>query len=179
MQYAFLDKSSPLFVDDGPSIVENIEKILQFFRSKDFPRIFIKRVHRLNGVDIERERIDLLKENNLLVEGSKSIEIIEELKPLSNEIVVIKKRYSSFFHTELDLILRRMNVRTLILTGVQTPNCIRATAIDAISLDYECIVVEDGTASKSSEIQRANLTDMGSMGIRITDTNNLISLLSE
>jgi nicotinamidase-related amidase len=60
-----------------------------------------------------------------------------------------------------------MGVRSLVLAGVQTPNCIRATANDATSLDYHCVVLSDATASANDEIQDANLFDMSKMGVEI------------
>lgn len=125
------------------------------------------------------------------------------------EIVVIKKRFSAFFHTHLDLMLRsaqgdpkgpgikaplshkpppnpslshlihptrplptpcpchppcsrrRIGVKSVALCGVQTPNCIRGTAVDAIGLDYEVTVLSDATASKSEQVQENNLEGEG------------------
>ena len=68
---------------------------------------------------------------------------------------------------DLDLVLRRLGVKSVVLAGVQTPNCIRATAADATSLDYHCIVLSDATASASDEIQNANLYDMSMMGVSV------------
>ena len=55
----------------------------------------------------------------------------------------------------------------MVLTGVQTPNCIRATAFDAVCLEYDCIVLEDGTASANDDIQSSNLRDMKNIGIQV------------
>lgn len=58
-----------------------------------------------------------------------------------------------------------MGVRRVVLCGVQTPNCVRATAVDALGHDYETLVLSDATASKSETVQEANLEDMRCMGI--------------
>lgn len=178
MQYDFLDASSPLFVRGGPLIINNVRGILNYFRENKLHLIFVKRLHRVDGSDVDKPRIELFNDTGgFLIEGTRGVEIVEELKPLPSEIVVVKKRWSAFFHTELDLILRRKKIQTLILGGVQTPNCIRTTFTDAISLDYNVIVLEDGTASNTINVQKSNLFDMGNMGAKILKTNEVINLL--
>ncbi|MCX8095130.1 MAG: cysteine hydrolase [Caldisericia bacterium] len=178
MQYDFINKLSPLYVDECKDIIKNIKEILNIFRVKNLPRIFVKREHRKSGIDIDLTRQDLFNEKGgFLIEKEHGSEIVDELKPLNGEIIVIKRRFSAFFETELDLILRRMKIKTIILTGIQTPNCIRTTAFDAISFDYEVIVVSDGTKSKTEEIQISNLKDMEDVGIKILSTKNLLDML--
>lgn len=176
MEYDFLDKNSPLFVDFGPKIVKNIKKLLKNFRNRKLPVIFIKREHRKSGIDIDKTRIEIFKKNKgLIIENDRSSEIIKELKPLKNEIVVIKRRWSAFFSTELDILLRRLKIENLIITGVQTPNCIRATVYDALSYDYDVIVVSDATASNSQKIQKNNLNDMEKMGVKLLNTEEIVN----
>jgi nicotinamidase-related amidase len=178
MQYDFLDASSPLFVGDGPSIISNVREILNYFRENKFHLLFVKRLHRVDGSDVDKARIELFQRTGgFLIEGTRGAEIVEVIKPLSSEAVVIKKRWSAFFHTDLDLILRRMEIKTLIICGLQTPNCIRASVTDAISLDYDVIVLEDGTASSDLEIQKLNLLDMENIGAKILRTDEVINLL--
>lgn len=151
---------------------------MSYFRENKLHLIFVKRLHRVDGSDVDKPRIELFNNTGgFLIEGTRGAEIVEELKPLPSEIVVVKKRWSAFFHTELDLILRRKKIQTLILGGVQTPNCIRASVTDAISLDYDVIVLEDGTASSNLEIQKSNLLDMENIGAKILRTDEVINLL--
>jgi nicotinamidase-related amidase len=180
MQNDFLNPVSPLFVGGGPAIIENLYAVLEFFRQNNLQRIFVRRLHRQDGSDVDKSRIELFrKTGGFLIEGSKGAEIVNELKPLPNEIIITKKRWSAFFKTELDLILRRGMFDTLIIGGVQTPNCIRATAVDAISLDYNVILLEDGTASNSPEIQRANLSDLKNMGAETSSTLETITMFNK
>lgn len=178
MEYGFIDKNSPLFVKNGPKIVKNIKKILENFRNKNLPIIFVKREHRDSGVDIDKVRLEVFKKSNgLITENDKSSEIIKDLKPLKNEIVVIKRRWSAFFGTELEILLKRLKIENLIVTGVQTPNCIRATVYDALSLDYDVIVISDATASSSKKIQKYNLSDMENIGVKLLSTEEIIDMI--
>ena len=85
------------------------------------------------------------------------------------------KRYSAFFATELDMLLRRLRVDTVVLAGTTTPNCIRTTCYDAISLDYNTVVLSDCTSSASEEIQLSNLRDMANVGAQILSAGEFIS----
>ena len=76
----------------------------------------------------------------------------------------MKPRFSAFFQTELDLILRRLGVKTMLLAGTTTPNCIRTTCYDGLSLDYNIAVLSDCCSSNTEEIQRVNLEDMQRAG---------------
>lgn len=73
----------------------------------------------------------------------------------------------AFFHTEFDLLLRRLGITRLLLAGTTTPNCIRTTCYDAISLDYAVSVLSDCTSSRTPAIQEANLRDMANVGAEI------------
>ena len=85
---------------------------------------------------------------------------------------IIKQRFSAFFQTELDMILRRLGIKTIYLTGTTTPNCIRSTCYDGISLDYNIVVIEDCCSSNSLEIQKANINDMKNIGAKIISSSD-------
>ena len=174
MQETFLDEVSPHFLRKGREVISNVQKLLNIFRERNLPIIFVKRVHR-GTIDIDKPRIPIA--DNFAKIGTSGADIVEELAPKEDEIVVIKKRFSAFFYTELELILRRLGIDTLILTGVQTPNCIRATAVDGLSYDYDVYVVSDGTASSTAEIQTANLNDLENMGAKIVNTEKIIDIV--
>lgn len=71
------------------------------------------------------------------------------------------------------MILRRLGVDTVILAGTTTPNCIRTSCYDALSLDYNVIVLSDCTSSVTQEVQDANLADMARVGAQIMTLNEL------
>ena len=83
--------------------------------------------------------------------GPLSIDVPQEFKPKAGDYCIIKPRFSAFFQTELDLILRRLGVTTVILAGTTTPNCIRTTCYDGISMDYNVLIIGliDGVAKMS------------------------------
>ncbi len=85
------------------------------------------------------------------VEGSTFAEILPALAPQRNEPVVIKKRYSGFYQTDLEMILRGLKVEMVFLWGVNTNNCVLATAYDAFSRDFCVAVIADACGSMNGD----------------------------
>jgi len=168
MQVDFLTPSSPLYVAGGPAIVSAVHRAIESARSTGMVVIHVTRQHRSSGVDVDLSRLDLFTRSGaFLIAGTAGASEISPLDPAPTDLVLVKTRWSAFFATDLDLLLRRLRIRQLVLTGVQTPNCIRATAVDALSLDYVTTVLSDATASQRATIQTSNLADMAAMGIQI------------
>lgn len=143
-------------------------------REKGIPIFFVKRIYRADGSDVELTRYGAWKAGGRACRpastGQNSAEAPAELRPLPGDYTIIKPRWSAFFGTELDLILRRLGIRTVILAGTTTPNCIRTTCYDAIALEYQAVVLTDCCSSQTAEIQRVNLEDMGRIGAILTDS---------
>jgi len=170
MQKDVLERMLPF----GKAAVPNVRQLLEAYRKAGKPVIHIVRVHRPDGSDMDKFRIGKFMQEPFLVKGTEGVEVIDELAPIDGEYVVEKRRFSGFFQTDLDMLLTRCGVGVLVIAGVQTPNCIRATAVDAVSLDYDVVVVSDATASANEETQRVNLKDLENMGVRIASLGDLI-----
>ncbi|KAG1677393.1 hypothetical protein FOA52_010773 [Chlamydomonas sp. UWO 241] len=175
MQNDFLLPESPLCVKCGLDCLPRVQEAVAKARAAGVPVFWVIREHEPSGLDIEWTRKHLLESGDgsgagATLPGSSGAQLIDGLSVEKGDHVLIKKRYSAFFHTHLDLMLRRLGTRSVVLVGVQTPNCIRATATDALGLDYGCIVLSDATASKSIEVQDSNLEDMRCMGLTIATT---------
>ena len=168
MQQDFLSPASPLFVAGGPAMVANLQRAVKATRSANESIVHVTRRHRVTGIDVYQSRRALFAEvGGFLVAGTHGAEELPQLAPAPGDFTVVKTRWSAFFATDLDSLLRRLRIHKVILTGVQTPNCIRATASDALSLDYATTVLADATASQTDEIKLSNLRDMAAMGVEI------------
>ena len=183
MQNGFLNEASPLFIDGAPATVPACAAVISACREKGIPVFFVTRVYYADGSNVEHTRYDSwLKGGRPLSPGCPkeiSTEMPEEFGSDPRDYHIVKPRYSAFFSTELDLILRRLGVRHVILAGTTTPNCIRTSCYDAISLDYSVTVLSDCTSSKTPEIQESNLLDMANIGAEITDSETFLRLLSD
>ncbi len=95
------------------------------------------------------------------VEGSVYAEVLPDLAPAHDEPVVVKRRYSGFYATDLELVLRGLGVETVFLCGVNTNNCVLATAFDAFSRDFRIVVLADACGSMNGdEYHRAALAEI-------------------
>lgn len=171
MEQGFIDPSSAHCIKGAAATVPACEKAIQTARQKGIPVFFVKRIYREDGSDVECTRYQSwVAGGRSMSPGSFGAQEPESLRPQPGDYTIIKPRWSAFFQTQLDLILRRLDIRTVILAGTTTPNCIRTTCYDANALDYNVVVLSDCTSSQTEEIQQANLDDMKRMGAFIIDS---------
>jgi nicotinamidase-related amidase len=112
--------------------------------------------------------------------GTKGSEIVDELKPQKNDFVIHKRRYDSFFGTELDMLLRELKVDTVVLVGLVTEICIQNTAAGAFYRGYHIIVPEDGVETISDEYQKVGLEYMKRVfGAKIMTIEKLLNQLAQ
>lgn len=176
MQNDFVMPGAPLCVAGAHATLPAIARFLNFGRSKGWAVIYICRHHHPSGVDAELFRRHLFQEGKTFcIEGSLGASIPDEIAPAPGDMTVIKKRFSAFLATGLDLILRRMGVKRIFVTGTQYPNCIRATAVDAMSLDYLTTVVTDCCSAATIEVAHANIRDLRNMGIPCIDSQSIMA----
>lgn len=177
MQNGFIHPKSAQCIRMAADTVPACAEALAYARKNQIPVFLVKRKYRADGSDVELSRYDSWKAGGRALSPGAPEEIGEEfppeLAPVRGEYVIIKPRWSAFFQTELDLILRRLDVRTVLLAGTTTPNCVRTTCYDALALDYNVVVLEDCCSSQTPEIQRANMEDMQRAGAFLTDTKGL------
>ncbi|KYM46684.1 isochorismatase [Fusobacterium necrophorum subsp. funduliforme] len=156
MQNDFLLEDAPICCPGGLDIVKNIEKLARHFRTNDQPVIFTQDEHQKQdfGLQLDHENPEHC------LEGTCGIDFYKDLKPYENDYIIKKRRYSAFFATDLDLLLRRLDMNTLILTGVATDVCVEATAQDAQQLGYHVIVIPECVAGTSFIAHQAALDNI-------------------
>ncbi|MEM0232476.1 MAG: isochorismatase family cysteine hydrolase [Candidatus Nezhaarchaeales archaeon] len=153
-------------------IIPNIKRLIDAFRTQKMPVIYVNDNH-VRDVDLE-----LKLWGQHAITGTWGSEVVEELRPQENDFVVSKRRYSGFFATDLDLLLRELNVKSLILTGVATDICVLHTAADAFFRGYEVIVVSDATASLARDRHERALNYMKEVyGAKILSTAEIEGML--
>ena len=89
--------------------------------------------------------------------GSEGAEFIDELKPLKNELIIRKHRYSAFKGTDLDMVLRSRGIKTVITTGVSTNVCVESTLRDAFETGYYVCLPSDATASWNMALHESTI----------------------
>jgi len=99
--------------------------------------------HKSNALKTMRQRLELA--GSLLAKGGWDYALVDALAPQPGDIVIPKPRYSAFYNTQLDSILRGRSIRTLVFTGIATNVCVESTLRDGFFLEYFGIVLEDAT----------------------------------
>jgi ureidoacrylate peracid hydrolase len=96
-------------------------------------------------------------ESRILIRDTWNTEIVPELAAKPGDIVLYKHRYSGFYQTDLDAILRKLSAKYLIVTGCTTSVCVESTVRDAMFRDYSCVLLEDCTAEPvGADLPRTN-----------------------
>lgn len=96
----------------------------------------------------------------------------------SNEIEIVKRRYSAFFATELALFLNEQGIERVVLCGVKTNVCVRATAQDAFANGFDVIVVREATNSNREHLAEASLEDIDRYIGKVVDLDTALEMLS-
>lgn len=99
--------------------------------------------HKSNALKTMRQRPEL--QGTLLAKGTWDYDIVDELKPQPGDILVPKTRYSGFFNTNMDSVLRARGIRNLVFVGIATNVCVESSLRDAFHLEYFGVMLEDAT----------------------------------
>ena len=178
MQYGFIDPASPLCIPYAMATVPACARVIAKAHENGIPVIFVNRSYREDGLDVEKTRLKAWETAKPMIPGAPlhlSAENPPALGRTPEDICIEKPRFSAFFSTKLDMVLRRMGIGHIYLMGTTTPNCIRTTCFDALSLDYDVSVLEDCTSSVTPEIQSANILDMKNIGAEIMNSEEFCS----
>lgn len=157
MQRFFLDPASPTFTEGGAAIVPNLQRLVAAFRRAGRPVIYTRHAHDPAGHDLGI--MGWWWEGNC-VEGSPESEIHPDLAPRPGEKVVLKHRYSAFYDSDLETVLRGLRAEDLVIGGVMTNMCCESTARDAYYRDHRVFFLADGTATVSEEMHLASLLNL-------------------
>jgi nicotinamidase-related amidase len=145
-------------MDGGAERHARIRRLVAAARAAGVPVVFVQEVHKRTLGDFGRE-LDGVEGVHCL-EGDPATELADGLQPGPDEYLIRKRRYSAFFATELELVLKSYGARTLVLVGALTDVCVHYTFADAHQHDYHCCVVTDCVGGSSRRAHDAALEAM-------------------
>ena len=167
----FIDPSSPLGFECKEVIKANI-KLVQKFRAQKLPVIFTTTIYRdISDASVFRSKIPAL---NILEPESDAVSFIDELAPSLDEMIIEKKFASAFFDTNLASYLQNLNIDSVIISGVTTSGCVRATALDAMQNNFLTTVAEDCVGDRDQDAHHANLFDLKAKYADVLRLNNIL-----
>ena len=168
------EPSAMPFMSDYQDYMDRAPSIVNSARESNVPVVFFQEAHRRNLIDFGRE-LDGAEGVHLL-EGDAGTEIDPALNMQPDDYFIRKRRYSCFFGTEFEILLKGLKADTLILIGGHTDVCVHYTFVDAHQHDYFCRVVEDCVAGSSQDAHDAALNAMQYLqSAARCNTNQIIS----
>ncbi len=174
MQNFFLDPQSPTFTPGGLAILSNVARLIKSFRKKKLPVIYTTHVHKSKELD---GGIMGWWWEGMIMENTKEAEVYPDLAPLPGEKVICKHRYSAFYNTDLEIVLRCLKVTDLVITGIMTNLCCESTARDAYFRDYRVFFLMDATGTVNEELHLATLKNLAFGFAYVTDTEQILRSL--
>ena len=155
-------------------VLGNILRVIQSCRQGNVAVVFTQHGHAKQASDG-----GALGEwwGELIIDGTEDWKFIPEMTIDAKDKVVSKKRYSSFFETDLDTTLQSRGIKDLIISGVMTNLCCETTARDAFMRDYRVFFLIDGTATGRSELHLATLKNLGFGFAYLLTCDELVQML--
>lgn len=168
----FTDPACPLG-SACESVVQANRQLLTAFRAAALPVFFTTVVyHNAAQARVFRQRIPAL---NLLTPDSHWVQVDPALAPVAGEALIEKRWASSFFGTDLAVRLRAAGADSLVVTGLTTSGCVRATVVDGLQHDFPVVVPREAVGDRNAEAHAANLFDLHA---KYADVQSLAEVLA-
>ena len=170
----FTDPDSELG-SDADSVVAANQRLLAAFRDRGLPVAYTTVVYRdASQARVFRDRVPALE---LLKPGTRWVEIDARVAPRPGEPVFEKQWASGFFRTGLDEYLGGEGVDSLVVTGLTTSGCVRATAVDGLQHDYGVVIPREAVGDRNEEAHRANLFDLDAKYADVLDLEQVLGMI--
>ena len=188
MENDFIAPGAPMETPAGRLMLPTLKRAINFCRERGIKVIYTTHAHRRDGCDMGLfgQLWAPIGSRASLVDGGPGIEIYPEIAPRADEIVIKKHRYSGFYATDLEIVLRGLGIETVIVTGVTTENCCHATARDAMFRDFKVVFLSDATgtfdypdagqgAMSAAEVHRTTLVVLSVSTAHVMTTDEMIA----
>src|SRR6476469_10299630 len=137
------------------AVIPVIKELVEISRAAGIPVFYTQAVRESSGIDLltkthkilPKSREERIMRKPICIRGTWDADIVEDIKPLEDDHVVIKRRDSAFHDTEIGVWLRSIGVDTLIFCGIDTSICVETSLREAFNNGYDVILVSDATAS--------------------------------
>ena len=159
-----------------PDVVAAIRELLDAFRAKKLPVFFTTVIYRNpQQARVFRQRLPSL---NVLEPGSRWVEVDAVLGRLPDEKIIEKRWASAFFDTDLLASLKQRKVDSLVITGLTTSGCVRASVLDGMQHEYPVVVPREAVGDRNLKAHEANLYDINAKYADVISKDDVLSYLS-
>jgi maleamate amidohydrolase len=177
MQNSFLHREGENYYPQSREVVEPVTRLLECARASDCLVVHTVDRHRSGLPDFEQKRLPQHS-----IEGSMDAQYFDGFGPdptSGREIEIVKRRFSAFFATDLALLLNECRIETVVICGVKTNVCVRATSQDAFAHGFKVIVPRQATNSNRPNLAQASLEDISRYLGNVVELGEAIAMLKE
>jgi nicotinamidase-related amidase len=172
----FTDPACPLG-SEADAVVEANRRLLEAFRARHLPIFFTTVIYRDPGqARVFRDRLPAL---DVLAPGAPWVEVDPRLAARPDEPVIEKCWASGFFGTDLEPRLRAVGADSLVVTGLTTSGCVRATAVDGLQHDFRVVIPREAVGDRNPAAHESNLFDLNAKYADVLDLEQVLQQIEQ
>ena len=159
------------------SVIEHFQRIIAHCRRVGTPIVYFTNERRSDGVDAPKTISDITggSGGNPMAPGSVGAQVIDELSPQPGDFMQVKTRFSGFYGTNLDSILKALGTETILVGGISTQRSVEGTARDAKNRDLQCIIISDCCTAGEQDVHEYTIQHVLPLLVRVRNTDEVIS----
>ncbi|HEY9386087.1 MAG TPA: isochorismatase family cysteine hydrolase [Nitrososphaeraceae archaeon] len=168
-------------VEHYRQVIPKIRELINLCRSNSIPIFYTQAVRESSGIDLltrahkilPKSREERIKKKPICVRGTWDADIVDDVRPIHGEHVVIKRRDSAFHDTEIRVWLTSFGIDTLIFCGIDTSICVESSLRDAFNIGYDVVLISDATASNNKKHYESTIDNVNDYYGLVMDLNEL------
>ena len=161
------------------AVIDNFVRLVAHCRQVGTPIIYITTYRRADNSDAPRTAADVGGGGGVpMLEGTKAVEVIDELAPQEGDYIVVKPRFSAYYGTNMEGILNSLGTETILVGGISTQRSVEGTARDAKNRDTQCVVVSDCCTAGEEDVHQMTIDHVLPLLVRVRNTDEVIAALS-
>jgi nicotinamidase-related amidase len=160
-------------------VIDNFVRLVGHCREVGAPIIYITTYRRADNSDAPKTVADVGGGGGAaMLAGTAAVEVIDELAPRDGDYIVVKPRFSAYYGTNMEGILKSLGTETILVGGISTQRSVEGTARDAKNRDTQCVVVSDCCTAGEEDVHQMTVDHVLPLLVRVRDTDEVIAALS-
>ena len=160
-------------------VIDSFVRLVAYCRESGTPLIYITTYRRPDNSDAPKTIADVGGGGGVpMLEGTRAVEVIDELAPRPGDYIVVKPRFSAYYGTNLEGILKGLGTETILVGGISTQRSVEGTARDAKNRDMQCVVVSDCCTAGEEDVHEMTIKHVLPLLVRVRNTDEVIAALS-
>ena len=159
------------------AVIESFQRLIAHCRQVGTPIIYCTNERRPDGADAPKTISDVTggSGGNPMAPGSVATQVVDELKPEPEDFLQVKTRFSAFYGTNVESILRSLGTETILVGGISTQRSVEGTARDAKNRDLQCVVVSDCCTAGEQDVHEMTVNHVLPLLVRVRTTDEVIA----